>query len=80
MMAALRKTSLSVSKLPYCQTFAKRQELHDRIACIPGLVLTDAGMEGLPLIPLASLAETAHRNAFLEALDSMIEQVRQIDE
>ncbi len=56
-----------------------RQELHDRIASIPGLVLTDAGMEGLPLIPLTSLAETAHRDAFQGALDWMIDQVRQID-
>ncbi|MCP4891257.1 MAG: hypothetical protein GY904_32265 [Planctomycetaceae bacterium] len=54
--------------------------MHDRIASIPGLVLTDAGIEGLPLLPLASLAETAHRDAFLKALDSMTEQVRQMDE
>lgn len=65
---------------PPFDSAGRRQELHDRIASIPGLVLTDAGMEGLPLIPLASLAEISHRNALLESLDSMIEQVRQINE
>jgi len=57
----------------------KRNELQQRIKDIPGLVLTDAGMEGLPLIPIASLTEELQRTAFLNALDFILTEVRELE-
>jgi len=57
----------------------KRNELHQRIKDIPGLVLTDAGMEGLPLIPIESLTEESQRTAFLNALDFILTEVRELE-
>ena len=62
---------------PPFDSVSKRSSLHERIKDIPGLVLTDAGMEGLSLIPIASLTEEAQRTAFLNALDFMLTEVRE---
>ncbi|MGC6448282.1 MAG: hypothetical protein ACON5J_17770 [Rubripirellula sp.] len=64
---------------PPFDSVSKRSELHQRIKDIPGLALTDAGMEGLPLIPIESLTEESQRTAFLNALDFILTEVRELE-
>jgi len=80
-IAAGRKDAvmLNMRRLVACSRLGDPQvqeELYDRIRNIPGLVVTDAGISGLPKIPLASLADAAEFERFRAALDWMLEVIR----
>lgn len=54
----------------------KRQQLHERIKDIPGLKVTEAGMEGFPQFPVGSLADENLLDGFLHTLDWIVDQIR----
>jgi hypothetical protein len=54
----------------------KRQQLFDRIKDIPGLRVTDAGMEGFPKIPISSLTDPAQFQRFVDTLDWILQEIR----
>lgn len=56
---------------------AKREELHQKIAGIPGLRTTKAGMEGFPKFPISSLVADSVMKTLRDALDWVIHQIRQ---
>ena len=54
----------------------KRQQLHERIKDIPGLRITEAGMEGFPKSPVGSLADENLLDGFLQTLGWIVDQIR----
>jgi len=53
----------------------KRQQLFERIKDIPGLRITEAGMEGFPKIAVGSLADENLLDGFLQTLDWIVDQI-----
>ena len=53
-----------------------RDQLHKRIKDIPGLTVTEAGMEGFPESPLRSLADERLLEGFIQTLEWMVDQIR----
>jgi hypothetical protein len=58
---------------------AMREKLHERIKGISDLRLTEVGMEGFPVIPLASLADPKELDRLIAALDWLVEQLRDVE-
>ena len=54
----------------------KRAELLRRIQTLPGLRLTDAGMEGFPKVSIASLSDDSQLETLVHALDWIVTEVR----
>ncbi len=54
----------------------KRAELHQKICAIPGFEMQDAGMEGFPSIPIASLSDDTQLGRLMDALDWMVSEIR----
>jgi len=52
----------------------KRDELFRRIENIPRLIITEAGMEGFPKIPIASLADKKQLQCFVDTLDWIVNE------
>lgn len=58
---------------------ANRERLGELIAEIPGLRLTDYGMDGFPAIPVASLADQREEDRLIAALDWVYGQLRGVE-
>jgi len=54
----------------------KRAELSKRIESIPNLRMRQAGMEGFPSFPIASLADEQRFAGFIETLDWIVDEIR----
>ena len=58
-----------LKNLPPFDNAEKRDELFKRIENIPGLRITEAGMEGFPKIPISSLTDKTQLQSFTDTLD-----------
>jgi hypothetical protein len=53
-----------------------RDMLFKRIENIPGLKITEAGMEGFPKIPVSSLTDEKQLLSFIDTLDWIVSEIR----
>jgi hypothetical protein len=51
---------------------ARRDQFHEKLTRLPGLRVTDAGMEGFPAIPLESVTDPKAMQELLSTLDWLI--------
>ncbi|MBL9164633.1 MAG: hypothetical protein JNL18_18035 [Planctomycetaceae bacterium] len=58
---------------------SKRADLLNRLAAIPGLRLTESGVDGFPKFPVASLGNVDEYNRFIETLQWIVTEIRGTD-